>query len=165
MATGSEPIGFSIVIPVFNEEAVLPVLLRRLDQLLARFQEPAEAIFVDDGSSNSSPLVLQDLAGRDPRFRYVGLSRNFGHQIAITAGMDAAQGNAIVVMDADLQDPPEIVDQLIAKWKEGYDVVHARRLSPAKAKVRSSAPRPICFIGCSAAYPRSASGPMSATTA
>jgi glycosyltransferase involved in cell wall biosynthesis len=131
MATGSEPISYSIVIPVFNEEAVLPVLLRRLDQLLARLQKPAEAIFVDDGSSDSSPLVLQDLAKRDSRFRYVGLSRNFGHQIAITAGMDAAQGNAIIVMDADLQDPPEIVERLIDKWKQGYDVVHARRLSRA----------------------------------
>src|SRR5882757_5644894 len=131
MATDSEPISYSIVIPVFNEEAVLPVLLRRLDQLLARLQEPAEAIFVDDGSSDSSPLVLQALARGDPRFRYIGLSRNFGHQVAITAGMDAAQGNAIIVMDADLQDPPEIVEQLIAKWKEGYDVVHARRLSRA----------------------------------
>ena len=131
MATDSQPISYSIVIPVFNEEAVLPVLLRRLDQLLARLDEPAEAIFVDDGSKDSSPLVLQDLARRDPRFRYIGLSRNFGHQVAITAGMDAAQGNAIIVMDADLQDPPEIVEQLIAKWKEGYDVVHARRLSRA----------------------------------
>ena len=131
MATDSQPISYSIVIPVFNEEAVLPVLLRRLDLLLARLDEPAEAIFVDDGSKDSSPLVLQDLAKRDPRFRYIGLSRNFGHQVAITAGMDAAQGNAIIVMDADLQDPPEIVEQLIAKWKEGYDVVHARRLSRA----------------------------------
>jgi glycosyltransferase involved in cell wall biosynthesis len=115
MATDSEPISYSIVIPVFNEEAVLPVLLRRLDQLLARLSEPAEAIFVDDGSSDSGPFVLQALAKRDPRFRYIGLSRNFGHQVAITAGMDAAQGNAIIVMDADLQDPPEIVEQLIAK--------------------------------------------------
>ncbi|MEI9926126.1 MAG: glycosyltransferase family 2 protein [Bradyrhizobium sp.] len=129
MATDSQPISYSIVIPVFNEEAVLPVLLRRLDLLLARLDEPAEAIFVDDGSKDSSPLVLQDLAKRDPRFRYIGLSRNFGHQVAITAGMDAAEGKAIIVMDADLQDPPEIVEQLIAKWKEGYDVVHARRLS------------------------------------
>ncbi|HEY3679693.1 MAG TPA: glycosyltransferase family 2 protein [Bradyrhizobium sp.] len=126
-----EPVSYSIVIPVFNEEAVLPILLRRLDLLLARFQDPAEVIFVDDGSSDSGPIVLQALARRDPRFRYLGLSRNFGHQIAITAGMDAAQGNAIIVMDADLQDPPEVVEQMIAKWTEGYDVVYARRLSRA----------------------------------
>ena len=131
MAADSKPISYSIVIPVFNEEAVLPVLLRRLDLLLARLHGPAEAIFVDDGSSDSSPVVLQALAKRDPRFRYIGLSRNFGHQVAITAGMDAAQGKAIIVMDADLQDPPEVVEQLIAKWKEGYDVVYARRLSRA----------------------------------
>jgi glycosyltransferase involved in cell wall biosynthesis len=122
---------YSIVIPVFNEEAVLPVLLRRLDLLLARLDGAAEAIFVDDGSSDTGPIVLQALAKRDPRFRYIGLSRNFGHQIAITAGMDAAQGKAVVVMDADLQDPPEVVEQLIAKWKEGYDVVYARRVSRA----------------------------------
>ena len=97
MAADSEAISYSIVIPVFNEEAVLPVLLRRVDLLLARLDEPAEAIFVDDGSSDSSPVVLQALAKRDLRFRYIGLSRNFGHQIAITAGMDAAQGKAIVV--------------------------------------------------------------------
>ena len=127
----SEPISYSVVIPVFNEEAVLPVLLRRLEQLLARFQRPAEVIFVDDGSCDSGPVVLQALAKRDPRFRYIGLSRNFGHQVAITAGMDAARGKAIIVMDADLQDPPEVVEQMIAKWQEGYDVVYARRLSRA----------------------------------
>ena len=131
MATDSKPISYSLVIPVFNEEAVLPVLLRRLDLLLDRLSEPAEAIFVDDGSSDSSSIVLQALAKRDPRYRYIGLSRNFGHQIAITAGMDAAQGRAIIVMDADLQDPPEVVEQLIAKWQEGNDVVYARRLSRA----------------------------------
>ncbi|HEY2418583.1 MAG TPA: glycosyltransferase family 2 protein, partial [Steroidobacteraceae bacterium] len=131
MAIDSQPISYSIIIPVFNEEAVLPVLLRRLDLLLARLHGSSEAIFVDDGSSDSSPIVLQAFVKRDPRFRYIGLSRNFGHQVAITAGMDAAQGKAIVVMDADLQDPPEVVEQLIAKWEEGYDVVYARRLSRA----------------------------------
>ena len=131
MAAGSKPISYSIVIPVFNEEAVLPVLLRRLDNLLDRLAEPAEAIFVDDGSRDSGRIILQALAKRDPRYRYIGLSRNFGHQVAITAGMDAAQGQAIIVMDADLQDPPEVVEQLIAKWREGNDVVYARRLSRA----------------------------------
>jgi dolichol-phosphate mannosyltransferase len=127
----SQPIRYSIVIPVFNEEAVLPMLLRRLDLLLSGLGGSAEAILVDDGSSDSSPIVLQAFVKRDPRLRYLGLSRNFGHQVAITAGMDAAQGQAIIVMDADLQDPPEVVGQLIAKWEEGYDVVYARRLSRA----------------------------------
>jgi polyisoprenyl-phosphate glycosyltransferase len=129
MAANFKSIRYSLVIPVFNEEAVLPVLLRRLDLVLDRLDGPAEAIFVDDGSSDSSSIVLQALAARDPRFRYIGLSRNFGHQVAITAGMDASQGDAIIVMDADLQDPPEVIEQLIAKWQEGNDVVHARRLS------------------------------------
>ena len=75
--------------------------------------------------------MLKALAKHDKRYRYIGLSRNFGHQVAITAGMDAAQGDAVVVMDADLQDPPEVVEQMIAKWKEGYEVVYARRLSRA----------------------------------
>ena len=131
MATDHARVRYSIVIPVFNEEAVLPMLLRRLDLLLDRLDAPAEAIFVDDGSSDCSADRVAGLVRRDPRYRYIGLSRNFGHQVAITAGMDAAQGAAIVVMDADLQDPPEVVEQMIAKWKEGYDVVYARRLSRA----------------------------------
>jgi dolichol-phosphate mannosyltransferase len=93
------------------------------------FDGPAEVIFVDDGSTDCSSIVLQDKARRDPRCRYIGLSRNFGHQIAITAGLDAAAGAAIIVMDGDLQDPPEVIGAMIARWKEGYDVVHARRLS------------------------------------
>lgn len=124
-------IGYSIVVPVYNEEAVLPVLLHRLDQLLDRLDAPAEVIFVDDGSTDCTPIVLQALVRRDERYNYIALSRNFGHQVAITAGMDAARGEAVIVMDADLQDPPEVVDQMIAKWKEGYEVVYARRLSRA----------------------------------
>ncbi|MGH6789537.1 MAG: glycosyltransferase family 2 protein [Pseudolabrys sp.] len=122
-------IRYSIVVPVFNEEAVLPILLRRLDALMDRLDGPAEAILVDDGSSDSSSIVMRARAKDDPRYRYIGLTRNFGHQIAITAGMDAASGAAVIVMDADLQDPPEVVEQMIAQWKAGYDVVHARRLS------------------------------------
>jgi glycosyltransferase involved in cell wall biosynthesis len=131
MAIDPGGIRYSIVVPVFNEEAVLPILLRRLDILMDQLDGPAETIFVDDGSSDCSPIVLQALARHDPRYRYIGLSRNFGHQVAITAGMDAATGEAIIVMDADLQDPPEIVGEMIAKWKEGYDVVYALRLSRA----------------------------------
>lgn len=131
MAADPGGIRYSIVVPVFNEEAVLPILLRRLAMLMDRLDGPAEAILVDDGSTDCSPIVLQALVRSDPRYRYVGLSRNFGHQVAITAGMDAAAGAAVVVMDADLQDPPEIVGEMIAKWKEGYEVVYARRLSRA----------------------------------
>jgi dolichol-phosphate mannosyltransferase len=120
---------YSIVVPVFNEQAVLPVLLRRLDLMMAGLDGPAETIFVDDGSSDCSAIVLRAKAKEDPRYRFVGLSRNFGHQAAITAGMAAASGDAVIVMDADLQDPPEVVGQMIEKWKEGYEVVYGRRLS------------------------------------
>lgn len=115
------------MVPIFNEEAVLPLLLRRITQLLDRLDGPAEAIFVDDGSEDTSTIFLRGMAGSDARFRLIELSRNFGHQIAITAGMDAARGEAVVVMDADLQDPPEIVLDMVEKWKEGFDIVYARR--------------------------------------
>ena len=124
-----EGVRYSLVIPVFNEEAVLPLLLHRLQNLLATLDAPAEAIFVDDGSRDTSSIILEAKAKADPRFRYLRLSRNFGHQIAITAGMDAAAGDAIIVMDADLQDPPEVVGEMIARWKDGFEIVQARRLS------------------------------------
>lgn len=118
---------YSLVIPIYNEEAVLPLLMRRVLHLLEKMDGPCEAIFVDDGSRDTSAIFLRGLASSDPRIRLIELSRNFGHQIAITAGMDAARGEAVVVMDADLQDPPEVVLDLIAKWKEGFDIVYARR--------------------------------------
>ena len=120
---------YSIVVPVYNEQAVLPVLLRRLDVLMDQLDGAAETIFVDDGSSDCSSIILRAKAKDDPRYRYLGLSRNFGHQVAITAGMDAASGDAVIVMDADLQDPPEVVGQMIERWKEGYQVVYGRRLA------------------------------------
>ena len=120
---------YSLVIPIFNEEAVVPMLLLRLDRLLAVLDGPAEIIFVDDGSTDCSAIVLRDRARRDDRFKLMRLSRNFGHQIAITAGLDYARGDAVIVMDGDLQDPPEVVLQLVAKWREGFDVVCARRVA------------------------------------
>ena len=120
---------YSIVIPIFNEEAVLPILLRRIDALMDKLDGPAETIFVDDGSTDCSSIVLEAKARDDHRCRYIGLTRNFGHQVAITAGMDAAKGDAVVVMDGDLQDPPEVVLDMIAKWEEGYHIVCGRRLS------------------------------------
>ncbi|WP_019904501.1 glycosyltransferase family 2 protein [Methylobacterium sp. 77] len=120
---------YSLVVPVFNEEAVLPLLLHRLDQLLAKLDGPAEVILVDDGSTDTTGIVAAGRAKDDPRYRYLALSRNFGHQVAITAGMERASGAAVVVMDADLQDPPEVVLDLAAKWREGYEIVYAKRLS------------------------------------
>ena len=120
---------YSLVLPIFNEEAVIPLLLKRLDDLLARLDAPGEVIFVDDGSRDTSPIVLEAKARADSRYRFVKLSRNFGHQIAITTGMERAEGDAVIVMDADLQDPPEIILEMIAKWKQGFEIVYAQRLS------------------------------------
>ncbi|HTK12359.1 MAG TPA: glycosyltransferase family 2 protein [Xanthobacteraceae bacterium] len=125
----TDAIRYSIVLPVFNEQAILPMLLRRLDTLMAELDGPAETIFVDDGSDDCSPIVLAARARDNPAYRYIRLSRNFGHQIAISAGIDAARGGAVVVMDSDLQDPPEVVHEMIGKWREGFDVVYARRAS------------------------------------
>jgi len=97
--------------------------------MMADLDGVSETIFVDDGKRDCSAIVLRAKAKEDPRYRFIGLSRNFGHQAAITAGMDAASGDAVIVMDADLQDPPEVVGQMIEKWKEGYEVVYGRRMS------------------------------------
>jgi polyisoprenyl-phosphate glycosyltransferase len=123
------PPTYSLVVPIFNEEAVIPVLMRRLDALLETLDAEAEVILVDDGSKDTSAIVIEAKAGTDKRYRLIKLSRNFGHQIAITVGLDHSAGRAVIVMDADLQDPPEVALQMIAKWKEGYDVVSAERAS------------------------------------
>ena len=112
----------SVVVPVFNEEATLPELHRRLTAVLGPLG-PHEIVYVDDGSRDRSWELLRELGGA----RLVRLSRNFGHQAAISAGLDAARGDAVVVMDGDLQDPPELITQLVARWREGYDVVYAVR--------------------------------------
>jgi polyisoprenyl-phosphate glycosyltransferase len=116
----------SVVAPVFNEQSTLPELHRRLTDVLAPVG-PYEIVLVDDGSSDGSWDALLELAARDPHLRLLRLSRNFGHQAALSAGLDAARGEAIVLMDADLQDPPELIPQLVGKWREGFDVVYAIR--------------------------------------
>jgi glycosyltransferase involved in cell wall biosynthesis len=118
---------FSVVIPVFNEEEVLPETYRRLTGVMEGLSEPYELIFVNDGSRDRSPEILDDLARKDPRVRVIHFSRNFGHQAAITAGMDYARGEAVIVIDADLQDPPEVIPEMVAKWREGYEVVYGKR--------------------------------------
>jgi polyisoprenyl-phosphate glycosyltransferase len=128
MSASERPV-YSFVLPIFNEEAVMPVLLRRMDQLMEKLDGPAEVIFVDDGSTDTCSIVAADRARRDPRYKYLAFSRNFGQQMAITAGFDRAAGDCVIVMDADLQDPPEVALDMIAKWKEGYEIVYARRLS------------------------------------
>jgi dolichol-phosphate mannosyltransferase len=116
----------SVVAPVFNERDTLPELHRRLTSVLAELGT-YEIVLVDDGSSDGSWPALLDLAAADSHLRLLRLSRNFGHQAALSAGLDAARGEAIVLMDADLQDPPEVIPQLVAKWREGFDVVYAVR--------------------------------------
>jgi dolichol-phosphate mannosyltransferase len=118
---------YSFVIPIYNEEQTLAELQRRLMLLLDRLDGPAEVILVDDGSDDRTPELLTAIRAQDPRFKLVRLSRNYGHQVAITAGMDAAAGAAVIIMDADLQDPPEVVTEMIARWREGYEVVYAVR--------------------------------------
>ncbi len=118
----------SVVVPVFNEEEVLPAFFERASAVLSSIPDlDYELLFVDDGSSDGSFAALEAFSEDDPRVRVVKFSRNFGHQIAITAGMDHARGDAVVVMDADLQDPPEVVADMVAKWRDGYDVVYAKR--------------------------------------
>lgn len=126
------PPALSVVIPIYNEEANIQELYRRLTALLAPMSLPAgyELIFVNDGSRDSSLPQLLLLAAHDPaHVRYLSFSRNFGHQVAVTAGLDRAEGAAIVIIDADLQDPPELIPALYAKLHEGYEVVYARRRS------------------------------------
>jgi dolichol-phosphate mannosyltransferase len=120
-------ITYSIVAPIYNEVESLPHLYRRVKQVMTALREPWELILVDDGSTDGSTDGIRALAKRDRRIRPVIFARNFGHQIAITAGWDYARGDAVVIIDADLQDPPEAIPDLAQKWKEGYDVVYAIR--------------------------------------
>jgi dolichol-phosphate mannosyltransferase len=118
---------YSIVAPLMNEAEVLPELHRRLARAADELDAEAEFIFVDDGSSDRSREVLLELRRGDPRVKVAVLSRNFGHQLAITAGLDLARGEAIAIIDSDLQDPPELIPEMAKRWREGYEVVYAVR--------------------------------------
>lgn len=117
----------SVVIPAFNEEATLPVLYTRLTAVLTSVGAPYELIIVDDGSTDSTTERLRQLRAQDRRVKFIRLARNFGHQAALTAGLAHTKGQAVIVMDADLQDPPELIPELLARWEEGYEVVYAVR--------------------------------------
>ena len=119
----------SVVIPIYNEESNIPALYQRLCRVMETMQVSYELVFVNDGSRDNSLQLLYELAERDDRVRYINFSRNFGHQIAVTAGLDVATGMAAVIIDADLQDPPELIPALYQKMHEGYEVVYAKRRS------------------------------------
>lgn len=119
--------GLSIVIPCRNEEAVVETTISKLRAVCASLDMWSEWIFVDDGSDDCTRRLLRKHAASEPRLKMICLSRNFGHQIAVTAGIDAANGDVVVILDADLQDPPEIIAEMIDRWREGYDVVYGVR--------------------------------------
>jgi len=118
---------YSIVVPVFNEEEVLTEFYKRITSVMDKLVEPYEIIFVNDGSNDGSLELMKTLHSQDNRVKIINFSRNFGHQIAITAGLDYASGEAVITIDADLQDPPEVIPSLIDKWKEGFDVAYGIR--------------------------------------
>ncbi len=118
---------YSVVAPVYNEEQLLHEFYRRAVAMLEALGEPFEIVLVNDGCRDRSPEIMRDLHAKDPRVKVVNFSKNFGHQLAITAGIDHARGAAVVIIDSDLQDPPEVIPDLIKRWQEGYQVVYAVR--------------------------------------
>ncbi len=118
---------YSIIAPVFNEEESLPILHDRIVETMEKTGSQWELVLVDDGSTDRSTVIIREMAKKDARIRPVIFARNFGHQIAVTAGLDYCRGDAAIIIDADLQDPPEVILQMIDKWKEGNEVVYAIR--------------------------------------
>ncbi len=119
---------YSIVVPVYNEELIINETYTKLRETIKQTNEDYELIFVNDGSTDSSYKLLASICENDDHIKLLNLSRNFGHQVAISAGLDHATGDAIIVIDADLQDPPEIILEMIKKWKEGFEIVHGKRI-------------------------------------
>ena len=122
-----EKVGISIIVPVFNEAEVLPEFHSRIMPVLESLEESFELLFVDDGSRDGSVEIVSEFADTDHRIGLLALSRNFGKEIAMTAGMDHVSGDAVVIIDADLQDPPELIPELVNNWRAGYDNVFAQR--------------------------------------
>lgn len=119
---------YSFIVPIYNEEETIPELYRRLVAVMDGLDGSAELILINDGSRDRSLLWLRKLHEQDPRVCYLSLARNFGHQVAVTAGLNFARGKAVIILDADLQDPPELIPQLISQWQQGYSVVYAQRI-------------------------------------
>jgi polyisoprenyl-phosphate glycosyltransferase len=125
---------YSLIVPVYNEEETLPELYRRVSTVMDGLDGLAELILVNDGSRDRSLAMMRDLHEKDPRVCYLSLARNFGHQIAVTAGLNFVRGQVIIVLDADLQDPPELIPAMIEKWQQGYQVVYAQRTQRRREK-------------------------------
>lgn len=123
----AKEIVYSVVVPLYNEELVVEESYRRLSAVMDYTRENVEIIYVNDGSIDTTRNKVVNICKKDERVKLINFSRNFGHQAAITAGMEAASGRAVIVIDADLQDPPEVILKMIGKWKEGYDVVYGKR--------------------------------------
>ncbi|MBQ2749070.1 MAG: glycosyltransferase family 2 protein [Clostridia bacterium] len=119
----------SVIIPAYNEEAVLTQTIGRLTSVMEREEYHYELIFVNDGSKDATLCLLEEASAKDSRIKYLSFSRNFGHQAAVSAGIDACSGDAVVIIDADLQDPPEVIPQMVALWQDGNDVVYGKRKS------------------------------------
>lgn len=122
-----QPIVCSVVVPVYNEEAIIEKTYRRLKMTMEALGEPYELLFVNDGSRDGTQARLTEISRHDRRVKFLTLSRNFGHQYAISAGIDYAQGQAVVTIDGDLQDPPELIATMLEQWRQGYEIVFARR--------------------------------------
>ncbi|MEO8892303.1 MAG: glycosyltransferase family 2 protein [Coleofasciculaceae cyanobacterium] len=123
---------YSLIIPVYNEQDTLPEMYHRVSAVMDQMEGGVELILVNDGSRDRTLAILRDLHEKDPRICYLSLARNFGHQIAVTAGLNYVRGEAIIILDADLQDPPELIPQLVEKWQQGYQVVYAQRTQRRK---------------------------------
>ncbi|MBN4000511.1 glycosyltransferase family 2 protein [Nostoc sp. LPT] len=123
---------YSFIVPIYNEEEIIPELYRRLSAVMNRMDGLVELILINDGSRDRSLQLLRDLHQKDPRICYLSFARNFGHQIAVTAGLNFVRGQVIVILDADLQDPPELIPDMVEKWRQGYQVVYAQRTQRLK---------------------------------
>ncbi|MCC5619285.1 glycosyltransferase family 2 protein [Nostoc sp. CHAB 5836] len=123
---------YSLIVPIYNEEEIIPELYRRLNAVMNRMDGLVELILINDGSRDRSLQLLRELHQKDPRICYLSFARNFGHQIAVTAGLNFVRGQVIVILDADLQDPPELIPDMVEKWRQGYQVVYAQRTQRIK---------------------------------
>ncbi|MCC5627992.1 glycosyltransferase family 2 protein [Nostoc sphaeroides] len=125
---------YSLIVPIYNEEEIIPELYRRLSAVMNRLDGVVELILINDGSRDRSLQLLRELHQKDSRICYLSFARNFGHQIAVTAGLNFVRGQVIIILDADLQDPPELIPDMIEKWRQGYQVVYAQRTQRLKER-------------------------------